>query len=832
MPRILLLLALCAPGLVAAESTAYFLDGSQEAFDPSVPTPESVIGHEVGEYHVTHDHLLQYFEALAAASPRVRLERTGETHEGRPTFLLLIASEANMAQVDDLRQSHLDDIAQLRTPAADAPLFLWFGYSVHGNEASGANAALVVAYRLAASDAPEVRSVLDHSVILMEPSINPDGLQRFAAWVNANRSASPSADPYDREHAEPWPSGRGNHYWFDINRDWLLLQHPESRARIAEFQRWRPHVLTDHHEMGSDGTFFFQPGVPDRRHPLTPEANVTLTAAIAEAHAATFDAAGQSYYSEESFDDFYYGKGSTYPDANGSIGILFEQASARGHQRESEHGTFSFAYAIRNHVRTSFSTLRGALANQRALLDYPIAFYRDLPSEGPAAYLFEDVEGSGRGRELVDLLSQHQIQVEELREPARADGVEHAAGMTWIVRTAQPQGRLVRAVMEERDEFPDHVFYDVSSWTLPHAYGLRRAELDAGQLRRLQLGAPTAAVAQAGPAVGAYAYLLDWRAEMAPAALQRLQAAGVRVAVATAGLGAAQAQPPGTLVVRMGEQTMSAERVLDRLQEAAVMGVPVTALASGAGPGPDLGSPSIRMLTPPRALLVTGPGVSSYEAGEVWHLLDARLGIPVTRVEQDRFARVDLRRYTHLLLVDGSYSGLTDSADALRAWVEAGGVIVAQKDAIDWLVAEELLPAAADVPAAEMPARRPYAERDDDAAVDLIGGAILQVDVDTTHPLAFGIQRPQIAVFRDHSRVRPLLDDAYANVAVYSEQPYLSGYVSATNVDAIAGSLAVGTVARGRGRIVLLADDGQFRSFWRGTERFLLDALFMAAVID
>jgi Zinc carboxypeptidase len=835
MPRFLILLALWAPGIVIAAPLEFFLDDPAEVFDPSIPPPASVIGHEVGEYHVTHDRLLQYFQALAEASPRVRLEWTGRSHEGRPTFVVVIAAADRMVDVDALREAHLADIAESRSPAADAPLFLWLGYSVHGNEASGSNASLVVAYRLAASQSAEVEAFLERSVVLLEPAINPDGMQRFAAWVNANRSADPSADVADREHQETWPGGRTNHYWFDLNRDWLLLQHPESRGRIQAFYQWRPHVVTDHHEMGGNSTFFFQPGVPDRRHPLTPEANVTLTAAIAEAHAEAFDARGQLYYSEEDFDDFYYGKGSTYPDANGSIGILFEQASARGHLRDSDHGRFSFADAIRNHVEISFSTLRGAIANRDALVDYSVRFYAEPPSGGPAAYLFSDVEASGRGRALIELLAQHQIEVQQLEQAVRLDGVDYAAGTTWVVPTAQQQGRLVRAVMEERDSFPDHVFYDVSSWTLPHAFGLLRQELDGGQLRRLSLGPVTAVPSLTAPPADAYAYLLDWRSQMAPAALDDLLAAGVRVEVATVPLVDGQRFPAGTLVVPMGHQDVAPEIVMAALTEATARGVPVVPVGTGALEGVDLGSPALRTLEAPRILLATGDGVSSYEAGEVWHLLDRRLGVAVTRVDLAQISRLDLREYSHLILVNGHFGELDQSTDALRTWVEAGGVLIAQKAAIDWVMEAELIAAeAGGEEEAEEDAgeRRPYAERDDDFAMDLIGGAIFQVEVDLTHPLAFGIQRPQIAVFRNHRDFRPTLDDAYSNVAVYTDSPRLSGYVSEENTEALAGTMAVGSVAVGRGRIILLTDNGQFRGFWRGTEQFLLNGVFFASAID
>ncbi len=297
------------------------------AYDADVPKPADILGFEVGEWHVRHDLLVAYMEALAEASPRVHLEVSGRTHEGRKTLLLAVSTPENIRNLERLRQAHLDESDTGET--GDGPLVIWQGFSVHGNEPSGSNASLLLAYHLAAGGG-DVERFLQETIVLIDPSVNPDGLGRFAQWANGHRSKSPVPDPNNREHREVWPNGRTNHYWFDLNRDWLLLTHPESRARIANFHRWRPHVLTDFHEMGSNATYYFQPGVPERRNPWTPIRNEELTRQIAGYHARAMDRAGRIYYTEETFDDFYYGKGSTYPDVNGSIGILFEQASSRG----------------------------------------------------------------------------------------------------------------------------------------------------------------------------------------------------------------------------------------------------------------------------------------------------------------------------------------------------------------------------------------------------------------------------------------------------------------------------------------------------------------------
>ena len=226
---------------------------------------------------------------------------------------------------------------------------MWLGYSIHGNEASGSNAVLLTAYYLAAANGEEIDNILNNSIIILDPSFNPDGLQRFSSWVNMHRSWVINPDPNDREYSEAWPGGRTNHYWFDLNRDWLPVQHPESRARLKRFHEWKPNILTDHHEMGTNSTFFFQPGIPTRNFPRTPAKNLELTRKMAAFHAKYLDKIGSLYYSEESYDDYYIGKGATYADLNGGVAILFEQASSRGHLQEncvrtSEPGLIGFIF--------------------------------------------------------------------------------------------------------------------------------------------------------------------------------------------------------------------------------------------------------------------------------------------------------------------------------------------------------------------------------------------------------------------------------------------------------------------------------------------------------
>ncbi|HCR54230.1 MAG TPA: zinc carboxypeptidase, partial [Cytophagales bacterium] len=361
---ITLLILFIGTSTYAQVDLSYYLP-ENVSYNPSIPTPQSVIGHEVGEWHISHDRLVSYMQALDKASDRVSLEVTGYTFEARPLLLLTITSPKNHQNIETLRQQHV----QLSDPSkstdlnvSQMPLVFYLGCSIHGNEPSGANAGLVMAYHLAAAQGPEIEKYLENTIILFDPSFNPDGLQRFSTWANSHKSQLISPDGYDMEHNEAWPGGRTNHYWFDLNRDWLPGQLPESQARIAKFHQWKPNLLTDHHEQGTDATFFFMPGEPTRVHPMTPRKNQELTKKLGEFHAKALDKIGSLYFTQEGYDDFYYGKGSTYPDVQGCIGILFEQASSRGHAQESENGLLRFPFTIRNHFTTMLSSLEGANA--------------------------------------------------------------------------------------------------------------------------------------------------------------------------------------------------------------------------------------------------------------------------------------------------------------------------------------------------------------------------------------------------------------------------------------------------------------------------------------
>ncbi len=867
----------------AATSLSYYLPAGVSYAD-DVPPPSSVLGWEVGEWHVRHDQLLGYLRELAARSDRVDIETIGSTHEQRDLVHLVISSPENLARLGEIFTAHrrLSDPSQPPPDTSAMPVVVYLGYSIHGNEASGSNASLLVAYHLAAGRSEEVGRWLDNAVILIDPSLNPDGLGRFAQWANMHRGRVLVADPLHREHREGWPNGRTNHYWFDLNRDWLLAQHPESQARLAEFHRRRPNVQADFHEMDTGSTYFFQPGVPSRQNPLTPAKNLELTHVLADYHARALDAAGSLYFTEERFDDFYFGKGSTYPDLHGAVGILFEQASARGHLQDSKNGPLAFPFAIRNQFLTSLSTLRGAVDKRRELLDYQIEFYRSALQQATAddleAYVFGEPADAARTFHLLELLHRHRIEVYKLGADA-ADGLRFRAGEAYAVPLGQPQYRLVRALFEKRVDFADTTFYDVSTWTAPLAFDvpyLGLSEKRPGLLgERLDEPAfpagrfPQRPTASAGGEVVAYAF--DWDAYYAPRTLYTLLAARVRARVATQPFTGDTLDGPrefsrGTIVVPTGGGSPGPERIAELLQSAAHRdAVTVHALTGGLTPaGVDLGSPAVRPLKLPKPALVVGRGAGTYAAGEIWHLLDARFGIPLPMIEAAAFDDANLGAYTHLVLVNGEHKGLSaKAATEIRRWVQQGGIVVALQKAAVWADEQILHPsggepsgeepsgeepseeastrstesrsaAAGDGTAAqpEPPVRRAYGDHPDDRAAQLISGAIFEVELDLTHPLAFGYRREKLPVFRNSRVFLQPSTDPYTTVAVYSESPLLSGYVSEENHARLRRTPALVAERLGRGAVIRMVDTPNFRAYWYGTNKLFLNALFFGQVID
>jgi hypothetical protein len=873
VPAILGTLVFLAATTSAQDSptlSGYLPDGI--TYDASFPKPASVLGWEVGTWHARHDQIVRWFEVAAASSERVSLESYGATHEQRSLLLATVTSPANHARIEDIRKAHRAAVLN-GDDSYSGPAVVWMGAGVHGDEPSGSNASLLLLYHLAAAEGDAIEAFLENTIVLIDPCVNPDGTARFAQWANQHKGRNLVGDPSNRDHTQAWPGGRTNHYWFDLNRDWLLLTHPESQGRVERFHAWMPQVLTDYHEMGSGSTYFFQPGIPTRRNPFTPEENVELTKRIAAVHADALDEIGSLYYTEESFDDFYYGKGSTYPDIHGAVGILFEQASARGHKVENDHGGLDFPFTIRNQFVTALSTLAAVDRMRDDLSDYQRRFYRDALAESAdhpvKAYVFGEDADPLRTFEMVRILRGHDIAVHRLAQEVQSKaGLDFDPDSAYVVRLDQPQHRLIRALFETRTSWDDNTFYDVSTWTLPLCFDMATLALEADAFDDGLVGAP---VGDAGARLGEVhsdanpvAWAFRWEHANAPRALALLLAADVRARVATKPFAALNADPDrflefglGTIVVPTGIQDVDPTELRALVEEIANLGVDIWAIDSGfTQEGADLGSPSQQPIESPELLMLVGRGTSNYEVGEIWHELDTRVDMPVTMVERRSFERLQLERYTHILLVSGATAGWgDDEVLKLKTWVSAGGIVIAQKSSAVW-AAETLMTNADDEDDHQAhadeseehteehtedgeeepedvaePKAPTYADYEDLRDQQRVAGTIFETTLDRTHPLAFGFTRDRLPVFRNSTTVLPEAKDPFATPVRYTDSPLLSGFASDDNIAKFAGTPAVRAQRIGAGTVICMIDDPNFRGVWHGTRRLFANAVFFGGAI-
>ena len=811
-------------------SLDYFLPNNI-SYNSEIPTPASVIGHELGDWHITHDKLLQYMYRLAESSDRISIENRGETFEGRPLILLYITAPKNQKNLQEIRKKHisLTEKGADNIEVTNLPIIVYQGFSIHGNEPSGSNAALAVAYYLAAAQGPEIELLLNKSVILFDPSYNPDGLQRFAYWANMHKGKNINPDPNDREYNEIWPGGRTNHYWFDMNRDWLPVQLPESQARIKTFHDWYPNILTDHHEMGTNSTFFFQPGIPSRTNPLTPNKNQELTGEIGKYHAKDLNKIGSLYYSKESFDDFYYGKGSTFPDINGGIGILFEQASSRGHAQESENGVLTFPFTIRNQFTAALSTLEAAIEMREEILNYQKTFYINARKESSNAgvIVFGDEKDATKAHKFIDVLKHHRIEVHYLKEDFSKNGKEFKKESSYVIPKNQKQHRLINAMFQKRTNFQDSLFYDVSAWTLPLAFNLDYEENESVNKLGDRISEKKRDTASL-PLLSNYAYLMEWNDYNSPKVLNQLLEKGLRAKVGLKPFTLEGVKYDyGTILIPVQNQKLNTKELFKFIYELVEENkVRINSVSTGLSKGIDLGSRNFKMVGPQKVALLVGQGITPYDAGEIWHLFDQRYDMLITKLDTRDFRKKDLSKYTDIIVPNSWGTSLTKS-DALKIknWIKQGGTLIGYKNIGKWFDKHEILKIV--FKTKKDTARSiSFDQKRDFFGAQVIGGAIFETKIDRSHPIVFGYKNEKLPVFRNSTLFMKPDTNSYNNPIKYTNNPLLSGYISDQNLLELKNTsmCKIGTLEKGK--VIYFTDNTNFRAFWYGTNKLLMNAIF------
>jgi hypothetical protein len=603
--------------------------------------------------------------------------------------------------------------------------------------------------------------------------------------------------------------------------------------------------------MGTDSTYFFQPGISSRKNPWTPDTNVTLTAALGDFHAKALDGQKQLYFTQESFDDFYYGKGSTYPDAHGSIGILFEQASSRGHLQDSVNGLLSFPDTIQNQVTTSLSTFAGSLANKSAILAYQKQFYSDtqklIKDDKINAFVIQGSRDQSRFERVQEILSSHQIDFSMVSKNTQVESLELQANNALVVSLDQAQYRLIRSLFSERQRFTDNTFYDVSNWNLPLAFNLNYSPLSKSEMRKLStVKSVERKIAQTTLDANAYAFAFEWHDYKAPALLQHLLTNKVQVRVAGADFTAEVAVASsivsrdfskGAIVIPMALQQPT--NLLDILStQAKKLNVNLYNVASGlTSKGIDLGSRQFAAVTLPKVLLIGGKGTSQYEVGEIWHYLDTRVGLPATLLDLSDLNDVDIAEYTHLVFASGSYTTVNDDTTAaIKEWVRKGGVLIGQKSAVSWFSQQKWIDndviATSKVDDAFTTKGLSFGDKDAFAAKKLIAGAVYRADVDLSHPLMFGFEDDDLPLFKTTNMVMKASNNPFNEVATYQEKPLVAGYTADELQKLIGKTTAIVAKPLGHGVVIGFVDNIHFRGYWDGTSKLMANSLYMSPLIE
>ena len=786
----------------------------------------------------------------------VKLEKYGETNEGRPLLLAYIASKENLNNLENIRKNNLrlagtamDKVAAVE----ETPVIVWLSYNVHGNEPSSSEAAMLTLYELVNPSNSRSAEWLKNTVVILDPCINPDGRDRYVSWENQVQGKVPVANPVSREHSEPWPGGRTNHYNFDLNRDWAWQTQIESQQRLLKYNQWLPQVHVDFHEQGYNAPYYFAPAAEPFHEVITPWQREFQTM-IGRNNAKYFDANGWLYFTRERFDLFYPSYGDTYPIYNGSIGMTFEQG---GHSRgglavvQEDGDTLTLHDRLIHHYTTGMSaievTSRNALKVIKEYRRYFAAAVQSPVGEFKSYVMKND--GTDRIDRLKLLLKKNDINW-SYAAAGNLTGLNYQTGKTEsfktvagdiIINTNQPRSNLVKVLFERMSKMSDSATYDITAWSVPFVYGIRTFGVKEF-ITAVSKENPLPEITTTPPAFDStYAWVAKWNGLNSATFLAALLNNGIRVRYAEQGFRIGSNEfDKGSLIIAKASN-FSFGRKLESLIAAAAQqsAVRVTAIASGfADKGFDLGSDKVRFIHTPKCALLSGREVSANAMGEIWHFFDQQLGYPITLINTDDLSRMVPGDFNVLIIPDGFYTMFTqkDKNEQLKEWVRKGGKIIAlenaaaQMSSADW--GFKLKGAADDKKDKEETKKddysllKKYDEREKDYISGSMPGSIFKVELDNSHPLAFGYPDSYYTLKQDEN-VYEFLKDGW-NAGVIRKDNYVSGFTGNRLKEKLKDGTLFGMVDMGRGSVVFLADNPLFRSFWENGKLLFCNAVFLA----
>ncbi|MBB6612204.1 zinc carboxypeptidase [Pontibacter sp. Tf4] len=823
-----------------------------------IQTPAQFLGYELGQQFTTHNRILDYVTYLAAQVPaHIKIQEYGKTYEGRPLVLAYVASEDNLARLDEIRENNLK-LAGIKQGQVQGnqPAIVWMSYNVHGNEAVSSEAVLQVLYELADPANTQTRNWLKNTVVILDPCVNPDGRERYVQWYKQAAAQGGNASPYAWEHYEPWPGGRPNHYYFDLNRDWAWQTQIESKKRLEVYNNWLPQVHADFHEMGVESPYYFSPAAKPFHESITPWQR-QFQNTIGDYNRAYFDKNNWLYFTRESFDLFYPSYGDTWPTYNGAIGMTYEQGGSgrAGLAIKTQNGdTLTLTDRIAHHVAASMATMQ-ATSDKADQLKQEFKKYHDNNLNRPAgtykAFVIKnDAASAGNLKALTDYLERQQIQYGYAGKSTSGRGFNYATGKEENVKIGaedvvismyQPKSTLVKVLFEPSSALEDSLTYDITSWAMPYAFGVQAYALK----KRLDPQHKTiAAQAIAQPTIAKpYAYLARWNSLNDLKFLTELMKQGIKVRMAGKAFETEKQQyAPGTLIItRTGNERLGDKFDAIVRDVAQKHGIALGATGTGfVSSGADFGSGYVRNLKMPKVALMTGDGVSPYAFGEVWHYFEQQINYPVTAIHTSYFKSVPLHEFDVLILPSGNYSRVLDeqTLELVKNWVKTGGKLIAMEEAATWLAGKKEfdLKKKEDEKAEDDKAKskkdenpydllKTYADQEREALAGEVQGSVFRVNLDKTHPLAFGYGDTYFALIRSANAFK-YLENGW-NVGVLKKDNYTAGFVGSAAKQKLQDALILGTQPLGKGEVIYMADNPLFRGFWHSGKLMFGNAVFV-----
>lgn len=794
-------------------------------YNKEIPTPKDVLGFELGSQHCEWGDVLRYMDALNRASDRVVLRELGRTHERRPMIQLIITSPKNHAKLEQIKVEHhklTDPTQSASLNVEQMPLVSDVVCSIHGNEDSGVNASLALAYIFAASQDAPILEMLDNMVLLLMPGANPDGINNFSVWCNHTRGESTLDDNLLNSVSEAWPKNRGNHYWQNLNRDLLMCQHPEGKVCVSHYLEWLPNLVLDLHEKGGKaGTFFHSPGHPKRLHPYVTQENQALTKEVGDYITSATTPIGARPYSGRDFDDFYLGKSAAYGDVHGSVCLLFEHPNTGQYARMYDKGVLTLAEGIRTQTYATLSALMAGRDMRTKLLNYQREHYQRAAAEANASevkgFVFHARGDRARAYRLIENLLAHQVKVYHLAKDVKVGKEKFAAGESFIIPLSEQRFFYkTMALWEKLDKdtsYDSKIFYDITTWSFPLAYNVAHADLksvdglvgDVAELKFAQgsvIGGKSE-VAYTFAATELYSHNI----------LRALLKKGVAVKIARKPFKAdGQKMGYGSAVVEVANQPIDAEKLYNLLSQAAKEnGVDIYAINNAKFSTEKL---EFAVARTPKVALLVGDGIESSNCGEVWMLLDKHYGIAPTMLKRFPFDSKLLAKHNTLIVVDGTLPKGHKEFGKIRKWVENGGTLITVKNGYKFANFAGLT----HIETLADPTK---------SGENKLKGAILNASLDTTSPLGWGYSEEFMPLMKVGNKVyaNPKSESTIVPLR-FTEKPYLSGYISQENLDRVVSAPVAMVIKCGKGRVIHFAESITFRSYWYGSSKLMMNAIY------